>query len=246
MNLCFRLTIAALLLTVSTYCTSLPHQPSGKCSTVVAACQHCICGAENARHTKFTAVHHCVHNILKFAADYTPGLKAPSNCASKAHCRSLVTATRKEIADVATYSVAAVPTGSVDTHTTVSPSQVQLAPISNQSADASAAIIASISLHGQGLVPFGQKQRQVLMTALSATVTASTRMALTSMQVLSISEFVPNNTTSSPAPSRRLLVERPLAGKQKSGTRPSHAHALNPETSICKAMQCFDICSIPL
>ena len=137
----------------------------------------------------------------------------PFDGALKAHSRSLVTATSEEHADAATYSIASAPTTSLQTDTTASPSQVQLAPISNQSADARAAIIATISLHGQGLIPFGQQQRQVLMTALSATVTASTHMALTSMELLSVSEFLPNNTTSSPAPSRRLLIKRSLPGE---------------------------------
>lgn len=70
-------------------------------------------------------------------------------------------------------------------------------------------------MHGKGLIPFGAEKRQVLMTALSTTVAASTHIELTSMELLSISEFVPNNTTSSPAPSRRLLVMRSLSGEQK-------------------------------
>ena len=148
-----------------------------------------------------------------FATGSTHGPEAPFGGALKAHSRSLVTATNKEHADAATYSVASAPISSLQSDTIASPSQVQLVPVSNQSADARAAIIATISLHGQGLIPFGQEQRQALMTALSATVTASTHMALTSMELLSVSEFVPNNTTSPPTPSRRLLIKRVPPGE---------------------------------
>ena len=223
MNLCFRLTTAAFLLTVSIYCNSLPHTPSGKFSTVVAACQPCTHGTEKTLHSASTAGHYCVHNMGK-SLFWLQAILLPHRRLQTVHQRHtadpLSQPTGKRTLMSPHFLVAAAPTGVTDTHTTVSPIQVQLAPVSNQSTDASAAIIASISLHGQGLVPFGQKQRQVLMSALSATVTASTRMALTSMQVLSISEFVPNNTPSSPAPSRRLLVKRPHAGKQKTCTRP--------------------------
>ena len=135
--------------------------------------------------------------------------------APQAQSRSLVNTNNKDYADAATDAVASAPDSSIETDTTAFPNQVQLAPVSNLSADARAAIIASISLHGQGLIPFGQQQRQILMTALSATVTASTHMALTSMELLSVSEFMPNNTTSSPAPSRRLLVKHILPGEHQ-------------------------------
>ena len=135
--------------------------------------------------------------------------------APQSHPKSFVTTNNEDYADAATDAVASAPINSVETDTTAIPNQVQLAPVSNLSADARAAIIASISLHGQGLIPFGQEQRQILMTALSASLTASTHMALTSMQLLSVSEFTPNNTTSSPAPSRRLLVKRSFSGEHQ-------------------------------
>lgn len=86
---------------------------------------------------------------------------------------------------------------------------IQAAPVSNQSADAVVAIIAAISLYGSDLIPFNSAQQQALTTALKATVTASTNMQLTSVEVLSVSEYTPTNTTSSPSPSRRLLVKHP-------------------------------------
>lgn len=92
-------------------------------------------------------------------------------------------------------------------------SGVQPAPVANQSADARAAIIATISLYGGSLIPFGQAQRQSLTTALGATVVNSTNTSLTSIELLSVCEYLPTNTTSSSSPSRRLLVMRTLSGK---------------------------------
>lgn len=151
----------------------------------------------------------------RLAAGSTFAPQLPINHAPKARLRSLVTNRNKEYTDAATYSVASAPVSSIQIDPTVSSSQVQLAPVSNQSADARTSITASIRLLGQGLIPFGQEQRQVLMTALSASVTASTHMALTNMELMSVSEFMPNNTTSSPAPSRRLLVKRTLSGEHQ-------------------------------
>lgn len=132
--------------------------------------------------------------------------------AARVHIRSLAADNNSPDLSAAPSPLASAPISAAQPEL-IAPHAVQLAPVSNQSADARAAIIATITLHGQGLIPFGPGQRQALMSALSATVTASTNMALTSMELLSISEVVPNNTTSSPSPSRRLLVMRTLSGQ---------------------------------
>ena len=140
------------------------------------------------------------------------GLQAFQHTA-KAHVRSLAIDNGSPDINAVPSPLASAPVSATEPEPIAPHAGVQLAPVSNQSADARAAIIATIALHGQGLIPFGPGQRQGLMNALSATVTASTNMALTSMELLSISEVVPNNTTSSPSPSRRLLVMRTIPGE---------------------------------
>ena len=169
----------------------------------------------------------------------------------KAHTRSLAAADSSAAVTAALSVPAAAPSGPTQTGLIAPTTAVQLAPVANQSADARAAIIAMIGLHGQGLVPFAPGQRQVLVTALAATVTASTNMALTSMELLSISEFVPNNTTSSPALSRRLLVTHTVSGELDCHLHCAyvcaqlscHAHWLQPplEESRCLLLQTFSV-----
>ena len=78
---------------------------------------------------------------------------------------------------------------------------IKAAPVANQSAAASTAVILVMNLYGTNLVPFGLAQRAVLITALG-----NTTLTAASMELLSVSEFLPNNTTPSPAPSRRHLL----------------------------------------
>lgn len=219
MILCLRFLTAALCLAAfakPALHASLAHKASGI---------HKSCSCSNIAVTAATTqtLTSCVPCFTTWDLRFTAGTQESqaSDCASEAHSRSLHATTNRVLtsASVApaphsSADTASVPDSSVQPGTTTSYRQVQLAPVSNQSADARAAIVATISLHGQGLIPFGPAQRQALMDALGATVTASTHMALTSMELLSVSEFVPNNTTSSPAPSRRLLVRHPLPGKR--------------------------------
>ena len=92
------------------------------------------------------------------------------------------------------------------------PQGVQPARVSNQSAEARTAIIATIALYGIRLMPFRQEQRKALTAVLSATIVATANVQLTRMELLSVSEYMPTNTTSSPPPSRRLLPMRKLSG----------------------------------
>lgn len=81
------------------------------------------------------------------------------------------------------------------------PVNIKAAPVANQSAAASTAVILVMNLYGTNLIPFGLAQRAVLITALG-----NTTLTAANMEWLSVSEFLPNNTTPSPAPSRRHLL----------------------------------------
>ncbi|DBA74000.1 hypothetical protein WJX77_000667 [Trebouxia sp. C0004] len=121
--------------------------------------------------------------------------------------------THSAAADVWPRSLISIATPALPPAAVALPKGIKPAPVSNQSAEASAAVIAAISLYGSNLIPFGYTQRHALAAALGATVLASTNMQFMDMEVLSVSEYTPTNTTS-PSPSRRLLViDKPL-GRQ--------------------------------
>ena len=89
------------------------------------------------------------------------------------------------------------------------PDDIEAAPVANSSTTAATAVILVMNLYGTNLIPFDLTQRAVLMSVLSNTTSSSANMTL-----LSVSEFLPNNTTPSPAPSRRhLLASRKSLGK---------------------------------
>ena len=98
----------------------------------------------------------------------------------------------------------------------LAPHDVEAAPVANSSATAATAVILVMNLYGTNLIPFDLTQRAVLMSVFSNTTSNSANMTL-----LSVSEFLPNNTTPSPAPSRRhLLASRKSLGKPcSSGTQ---------------------------